>query len=212
MNKFILNIIIKLNYLKKVSAEKSEDNAKTMTYSQIWSTALLSLQSDNEKEFSVAVQLITTLLNHCNLNDPSILQKLSNSSFLKGSNIVKGIQPMILKGLSSPNTEEVSRILLSKLSTIKIDSLIDPSVTKVVDNVTSLLPFILQNYYFSDDKDEVKYSSQVALQLADQFEKLNFPVLSSSLAKFSNVIFLNLIIIVIIINNININNLIIGRI
>ena len=160
-----------------------------LNHPQIWTTTLISLQSDNEKEYSLAIDLLAILLSNLSFNDPLVVEKLANPLALKDSNIATGIQPIILKGLTSEKTEEVSRTLLSEFLTIQCDKLIDPSSTRHVDNIISLLPYVLANIV-SDDKEEIENVIRVSSNMADLFRKLGFPDIASTMLQFAQVLYL----------------------
>ncbi len=85
------------------------------------------LESDFEYEFLLAVRLLDKILKHIKLDRPECKDKLEK--ILQQIDWIQfpGVQALLLKGCTSPNTAEPTWNLLSALSTCITVPVVDPS-------------------------------------------------------------------------------------
>merc|ERR1712137_53338 len=112
---------------------------------QMWWAILSFLQSDCEIEYWYSLDLLAVILQQFDFDDPSFMKLMCTDPPGKWAAPFTGIQPLVMKGITSEKAEENARALLAEFLTIENPSLIDSSSTRFTDSIIALLPFLLEN-------------------------------------------------------------------
>jgi len=139
----------------------SIDDAKTVLAQLFW-IAICLLESDYEYEFTLAVQLLTTIIDRIQINTYDYIDRIMNILKTITWQRFPGVQSLILKGCTSSITFESTMILISSLTNILTLPFISTNKSALSMNIIALLPYMMYNY----DNQQV-----VCTQAADRIAK-----------------------------------------
>lgn len=164
------------------SVAKSENLDSTLLPQLYWCT-ISCLSTPVEAEFVQLLDLLDTLLDRLNFNDPYIIETLAANKPNHMSGNYSGLQPLLLVGLRSVKTYQQTFKLLQKLSKIVDPSLIDSSGNRVRDMYTLILPWCLRCMEENAmDESVAQYANETAT-LAEEEERSSIARIMISFAK-----------------------------
>eukprot|EP01132_Coremiostelium_polycephalum_P000661 gene661-818_t len=115
--------------------------SKLILFPQIFWGTMAILHTDFENHYIGAIKLLSILLDIINFSDRAV-QNVFLASMPKEWDNFHGLQPLIIKGLMSNNTAQVSIEFLSKLTLQPCDEIFHPEPIRFITNLTSLLPYL----------------------------------------------------------------------
>lgn len=140
----------------------SIDEAKTVLAQLFW-IGICLLESDYEYEFTLAIQLLTTIIDKIQINTYDYIDRivyiLKNIKWQQ----FPGVQSLIFKGCTSTITFESTMNLISCLTNILTLPFISSNKSSLAMNVIALLPYMMYNY----DNQHV-----VCIQAADRIARV----------------------------------------
>eukprot|EP00736_Rhodelphis_marinus_P014280 Rmarinus@m.1872 len=126
--------------------------AEFVLHPQIFWASVAMLQVENVATFHEAARCIRLMCSHLDTNeDPMFITSLLTCLPEETTWPLPGLQPLVLKGLTSSATEPLCVDLLSMFLILPIEPLIDPTPARLVLNCAAVLPFIC---YALDAVDE----------------------------------------------------------
>ncbi|CAF4519240.1 unnamed protein product [Rotaria socialis] len=123
----------------------SIDDAKTVLAQLFWIGTCL-LESDYEYEFTLSVQLLTTIINKIQLNTYDYVDRIMNILKTIKWQQFPGLQSLALKGCTSTVTYESTMILISCLTNMLTSPFVTINNSSLAINVIALLPYMMYNY------------------------------------------------------------------
>ena len=145
---FVLEIIYTLQAMVDCM-----DTNRLMFVHQIFWAGVALLYTDFEEMFQAAVILLIKIIDKIDFEDKHVQSVFVTCKPKIPSLNRLGIQPLVLRGLLSARTEPRSVELLSKLTSIPLDDVIQPHPTRFITNMLSLLPWLCHN--LSDDSSQI---------------------------------------------------------
>ncbi|KAF9908249.1 Cell morphogenesis protein PAG1 [Linnemannia zychae] len=136
---FAMEILISLQ-----SIIERFDSARMMQFPQIFWGSLACLYTGHDQEYLEGLKILETVTNSLDLMDPPTLEFLLSYFPEQWDSAFMGIQPLLLKGLRSVNTEQISLRLLRKIMFVSENALIDPSEHRVVFLFLGVLPLLAE--------------------------------------------------------------------
>jgi len=140
----------------------SIDDAKTVLAQLFW-IAICLLESDYEYEFTLSIQLLTTIIDKIQLNTYDYIDRIMNILKTMKWQQFPGVQSLVFKGCTSTITFESTMILISYLTNILTLPFISTNKSSLAMNVIALLPYMMYNY----DNQHV-----VCIQAADRIARV----------------------------------------
>ncbi|CAF0968774.1 unnamed protein product [Adineta ricciae] len=140
----------------------SIDDAKTVLAQLFW-IGICLLESDYEYEFTLAIQLLSTIINKIQLNTSDYIERIMNILKAIKWQQFPGVQALVLKGCTSSITFDSTMTLISCLTNILTLPFIATSKSSLAINVIALLPYMMYNY----DNQHV-----LCVQAADQIARI----------------------------------------
>jgi hypothetical protein len=140
----------------------SIDDAKTVLAQLFW-IGICLLESDYEYEFTLAIQLLTTIIDKIQLNTYDYIDRMMNILKTIKWHQFPGVQSLVFKGCTSSITFESTMILTSCLTNILTLPFISMNKPSLAMNVIALLPYMMYNY----DNQHV-----VCIQAADRIARV----------------------------------------
>ena len=140
----------------------SIDDAKTVLAQLFW-IGICLLESDYEYEFTLAIQLLTTIIERIQLNTYDYIDRILNILKTIKWHHFPGVQSLVFKGCTSSITFESTMTLVSCLTNILTLPFISLNKSSLAMNVIALLPYMMYNY----DNQHV-----VCIQAADRIARV----------------------------------------
>jgi len=140
----------------------SIDDAKTVLAQLFW-IGICLLESDYEYEFTLSIQLLTTIIDKIQLNTYDYIDRIMSIHKAIKWQPFPGIQSLVFKGCTSTITFESTMILISCLTNILTLPFISTNKSSLAMNVIALLPYMMYNY----DNQHV-----VCIQAADRIARV----------------------------------------
>jgi hypothetical protein len=140
----------------------SIDDAKTVLAQLFW-IGICLLESDYEYEYTLSIQLLTTIIDKIQINTYDYVDRIMHILKTSKWQQFPGVQALVLKGCTSAITFESTMILISCLTNILILPFISMTKSSLAMNVIALLPYMMYNY----DNQHV-----VCIQAADRIAKV----------------------------------------
>ena len=140
----------------------SIDDAKTVLAQLFW-IGICLLESDYEYEFTLAIQLLTTIIEKIQINTYDYIDRITY--ILKNIKWQQfpGVQSLVFKGCTSTITFESTMTLISCLTNILTLPFITSNKSSLAMNVIALLPYMMYSY----DNQHV-----VCIQAADRIARV----------------------------------------
>lgn len=123
----------------------SIDDAKTVLAQLFW-IGLCLLESDYEYEFTLAVELLTTIITKVELNMYDYVDRIMNILKTIKWQQFPGVQALVFKGCTSTITFEPTMKLISCLTNMLTLPYISNNNSALAMNVIALLPYMMYNY------------------------------------------------------------------
>ena len=123
----------------------SIDDAKTVLAQLFW-IGICLLESDYEYEFTLSIQLLTTIINKIQLNTNDYIDRIMHILKTITWQQFPGVQALVFKGCTSTITYESTMILISCLTNILTLPFISMNNSSLAMNVIALLPYMMYNY------------------------------------------------------------------
>ena len=123
----------------------SINDAKTVL-AQLFCIGICLLESDYEYEFTLAVQLLTTVVNKVQLNTSDYRERIMSILKAMKWSSYPGLQALVLKGCTSTVTFESTMVFLGCLTDILTLPFVPMNNTSLSMNVVALLPYMMYNY------------------------------------------------------------------
>lgn len=123
----------------------SIDDAKTVLAQLFW-IAVCLLESDYEYEFTLSVQLLTTIVDRVQINTFDYIDRITNILKTMKWQSFPGLQALVLKGCTSPITFDSTMNLLGSLTNILSVNFVSTNNSSLALNVIALLPNMMYNY------------------------------------------------------------------
>jgi hypothetical protein len=140
----------------------SIDDAKTVLAQLFW-IGICLLESDYEYEFTLSIQLLTTIIDKIQLNTYDYIDRIMNILKTIKWQQFPGVQSLVFKGCTSTITFESTMTLISCLTNILTLPFISMNKSSLAMNVIALLPYMMYNY----DNQHV-----VCIQAADRIARV----------------------------------------
>ncbi|KYQ91563.1 hypothetical protein DLAC_07330 [Tieghemostelium lacteum] len=115
--------------------------SKLILFPQIFWGTMAILHTEFEQHFIGAIKLLSLLLDIVNFSDRAV-QNVFLASLPKEWENFRGLQPLIINGLMSPNTAQISVEFLSKITLQPCDELFHPDPVRFITNLVALLPYL----------------------------------------------------------------------
>jgi hypothetical protein len=140
------------------------------------------LSTSIESEFSLALAFVNAFLERLDLDNPTTTDVIMSH---RPSDWVgpDGLQPLILPGLRSSKTLEVSIQTLQRLTRITDRRLIDDSDARLRDLYVLILPWCSRAMAEDDDAEDLREFALDIAHLADQEERSSLSRIMTSFAK-----------------------------
>lgn len=123
----------------------SIDDAKTVLAQLFW-IGICLLESDYEYEFTLAVQLLSTVINKVQLNTFDYNDRIMNILKMMKWPLFSGLQALVLKGCTSTITFDSTMNFIGCLTNILSLPFVSTSKSALALNVIALLPYMMYNY------------------------------------------------------------------
>ena len=123
----------------------SIDDAKTVLAQLFWIGTCL-LESDYEYEFTLSIQLLSTIVNKIQLSTFDYIDRIMSILKTMKWQQYPGLQALALKGCTSPITFESTMTLIGCLTNVLTSPFVSTSNSSLAINVVALLPFMMYNY------------------------------------------------------------------
>ncbi|KAG0303961.1 Cell morphogenesis protein PAG1 [Dissophora globulifera] len=157
---FAMEILISLQ-----SIIESFDTAQMMQFPQIFWGSIACLYTGHDQEYLEGLKIFEIVTTRLDLMDEAILESLVSYFPENWGSVFMGIQPLLLKGLRSTTTEQISLRLLRRTLFLKADDLIDLTGHRVVFLFLGLLPLL-------DEGLEIKEMNEDCLQWAEDIRTI----------------------------------------
>jgi hypothetical protein len=118
--------------------------SKLILFPQVFWASVALLHSEFVHLFNAVMGLLMKLIDRMDIASTAAQNVLFASLPSDWNPPFYGLQPLVLKGLLSPITEERSHLLIAKLLSVNLDRLVDPSPSRLALAITGLLPWIMQ--------------------------------------------------------------------
>ena len=119
---------------------------KIIMFPQLFWSPVAILYSNLEHEFFYALNLLSEIIQKIDLNDPLCQKALLASMPGDWRPAFQGLQPLLLRGLTSATSEETTRQMLTRLYTITCDALVDGSRGRLLYSLLAALPYLLAHF------------------------------------------------------------------
>ncbi|KAG0098669.1 Cell morphogenesis protein PAG1 [Podila epicladia] len=174
---FAMEILISLQ-----SVIEGFDSARMMQFPQIFWGSIACLYTGHDQEYLEGLKILETVTNRMDIMDGPTLEFLLSYFPEHWDSAFMGIQPLLLKGLRSAMTEQISLRLLRKIMFVSENALIDPSDYRVVFLFMGVLPLLAEGL-------ESKEMSEDCIQWANDIgtiaERDDYPNISHLLALYA---------------------------
>ncbi|KAK3842159.1 MAG: cell morphogenesis N-terminal-domain-containing protein [Linnemannia gamsii] len=144
------------------------DSAQMMQFPQIFWGSIACLYTGHDQEYLEGLKILETVTNGLDLMDPPTLEFLLSYFPEQWDSAFMGIQPLLLKGLRSVNTEQISLRLLRKIMFVSENALIDPSEHRVVFLFLGVLPLLAEGLETKDINDDCMQWAQDISSIAER--------------------------------------------
>ena len=151
---------------------------------QLWWAILSFLQSDCEAEYWLSLDLLAVILQQFDFDNEQFMDAMIGAPPGAWAAPFTGIQPLVMKGITSEKVEINARALLTEFLTIDCPGLIDSKETRFLDNVIPLLPFLLENIMNTDEEaqeETIRVAKNILAMSKEQGWDGITPVLSNYL-------------------------------
>ncbi|KAJ5075331.1 protein furry [Anaeramoeba ignava] len=165
-----------------------------------WSSVAL-LNSNNVELFNYGLEILEILLKK-GISGFRTLQALITTKPKDWGNSFLGIQQLVLKAFHFENLNETVFSVLSYLTLLKSDEIIENSETSLTSNIVGLLPFFCKNIH-KEDENKIKWAQNIANVSQD----LGFTEISEVFDQYSKGEFANMNLFLIQLRNSLTNNL-----
>ncbi|KAG0357861.1 Cell morphogenesis protein PAG1 [Gamsiella multidivaricata] len=146
---FAMEILISLQ-----SIIESFDAPRMMQFPQIFWGSIACLYTGHDQEYFEGLKVLEIVTTRLDLMDPPTLEFLLSYFPDQWDSAFMGIQPLLLKGLRSTLTQQISLRLLRRLLFVSENALIDPSENRVVFLFLGLLPLLAEGLETKDINEE----------------------------------------------------------
>ncbi|KAK3819569.1 MAG: cell morphogenesis N-terminal-domain-containing protein, partial [Benniella sp.] len=155
---FAMEILISLQ-----SVIESFDAMRMTQFPQIFWGSIACLYTGHDQEYLESLKILEIVTSRLNLMDNPTLEFLLSYFPEHWDSTFMGIQPLLLKGLRSTITEQVSLRLLRKVLFVPEDALVDPSEHRVVFLFLGLLPTLAEGLERKDiDEECIQWAKDIA--------------------------------------------------
>ncbi|KAF9999884.1 Cell morphogenesis protein PAG1, partial [Modicella reniformis] len=155
---FAMEILISLQ-----SVIESFDAARMTQFPQIFWGSIACLYTGHDQEYLEGLKILEIVTNRLDLMDPPTLEFLLPYFPDHWDSAFMGIQPLLLKGLRSTITEQISLRLLRRILFVPESALIDPSEHRVVFLFLGLLPTLAEGLEQKDiNEDCMQWAGDIA--------------------------------------------------
>ncbi|KAG0198808.1 Cell morphogenesis protein PAG1 [Mortierella sp. GBA30] len=145
---FAMEILISLQSIVEVF-----DSVQMMQFPQIFWGSIACLYTGHDQEYLEGLKILEIVTNQLDVMNPPTLEFLL-SYFPEGwDGAFMGIQPLLLKGLRSTLTEQISLRLLRRIMFVSENALIDPSNNRAVFLFLGVLPLLAEGLETRDIND-----------------------------------------------------------
>ncbi|KAF9151583.1 Cell morphoproteinsis protein PAG1 [Linnemannia schmuckeri] len=160
---FAMEILISLQ-----SIIERFDSVRMMQFPQIFWGSIACLYTGHDQEYLEGLKILETVTNSLDLMDPPTLEFLLSYFPEQWDSAFMGIQPLLLKGLRSVNTEQISLRLLRRIMFVSENALIDPSEHRVVFLFLGVLPLLAEGLETKDINDNCMQWAQDISMIAER--------------------------------------------
>lgn len=176
---FSLEILYTLTALIRATDQQRQD-----IFTQIFWAAVACLNTANEIEFAVAIEMVDGLLDKLDIDDVQTIQTLTDSCPEGWEGELGGIQPLVLRGLRSSLTSAASFKTLMRISKIRNSALIDASGDRIAFLFVTSLPWFLQASDVTQAKDPLILDhAQNVADLCEHEGRADLSRVAASIAK-----------------------------
>ncbi|ORZ22813.1 cell morphogenesis N-terminal-domain-containing protein [Lobosporangium transversale] len=146
---FAMEILISLQ-----SIIESFDTARMMQFPQVFWASIACLYTGHDQEYLEGLKILDIVTTRLDLMDPQTLEFLLSYFPEHWDSAFMGIQPLLLKGLRSTLTEQISLRLLRRLMFVGENALIDPSYHRSVFLFLGILPKLAEGLETKDVNED----------------------------------------------------------
>lgn len=122
---------------------KSTDRTRQDIFIQIFWAAIACLNTINEREYAVGIDMLDGLLDKVDIGDPATVKVLCKKCPEGWEGEVGGIQPLVLRGLRSSLTSAASFKALMRLAKVTDATLLDSSNGRTAFLLVNAMPWFL---------------------------------------------------------------------
>ncbi|KAI8602189.1 cell morphogenesis N-terminal-domain-containing protein [Dissophora ornata] len=156
---FAMEILISLQ-----SIIDSFDAARMMQFPQIFWGSIACLYTGHDQEYLEGLKILDIVTTRLDLMDAPTLEFLLSYFPEQWESAFMGIQPLLLKGLRSTMTEQISLNLLRRIMFVSENALIDPSDHRVVFLFLGLLPLLAEGLETKDiNEDCLQWANDIGM-------------------------------------------------
>ncbi|KAF9931130.1 Cell morphogenesis protein PAG1 [Linnemannia zychae] len=175
---FAMEILISLQ-----SIIERFDAPRMMQFPQIFWGSIACLYTGHDQEYLEGLKILETVTSSLDLMDPPTLEFLLSYFPEQWDSAFMGIQPLLLKGLRSVNTEQISLRLLRKIMFVSENALIDPSEHRVVFLFLGVLPLLAEGLETKNiDENCIQWAKDISI-IAERDEYHNIVHLLGAYSK-----------------------------
>ncbi|CAO1630004.1 unnamed protein product [Sympodiomycopsis kandeliae] len=183
---FALEIMYTLTALVKSSNIFSDTGAMDHLFGPTFWATLACLNTINEREYAVAIEMLDALLDRLDIGDAQVIAMLRAECPEGWEGEVGGIQPLVLRGLRSSVTSAASFKILCRLAKVQDSTLIDVSQDdRLAFLFVNALPCFLQATDTTGparDENALELASDISI-LSEAAGKADLSRVSTSIAK-----------------------------
>ncbi|KAF9196952.1 Cell morphoproteinsis protein PAG1 [Haplosporangium sp. Z 11] len=175
---FAMEILISLQ-----SIIERFDTTRMMQFPQIFWGSIACLYTGHDQEYLEGLKMLEIVTNRLDVMDPPTLEFLLSYFPEQWGSIFMGIQPLLLKGLRSTTTEQISLRLLRRIMFVSQSALIDPSDHRAVFLFLGVLPLLAEGLETKDVNENCLQWAQDVATVAERDGYSNIAHLLSVYAK-----------------------------
>ncbi|KAF9967252.1 Cell morphogenesis protein PAG1 [Mortierella alpina] len=175
---FAMEILISLQ-----SIINGFDSARMMQFPLIFWGAIACLYTGHDQEYMEGLKLLEIVTNRLDVMDQPTLESLLSCFPEQWDGAFMGLQPLLLKGLRSTVTEQISLRLLRRFLFVSENALIDPSPHRAVFLFLGVLPLLAEGLETKDIDDNCMQWAQDAGAVAERDGHFSISHLLTAYAK-----------------------------
>jgi hypothetical protein len=142
------------------------DADKLLTFPQLFWTTCACLESINEREFLVAVDMLNEFMTKVDFQSPNVRRLLSDGQPSRWDGVFEGLQPLLDKGLRSSLCLEPTLRTMNKLVQLPSDSLVGDD-SRIFFAVLANFPHLLREIDEESPSQAVRQTAEILFNVAE---------------------------------------------